>query len=398
MGSSSTGPSLLTDVYKERSPDARNDWLEELFSTTPTASISEISTSFSQNEKMSMFWSAESASPHNCCGGGAQYLVARAFSKSELFMGAKLPTLSESKYHFLNFSQHQSLSQKQKRRQEDLHAFHVSNGFDAGLYCGLSYKELGDFYSSKGKHSLWSNIAIPTVQNVDGIAYVSPEDILRYCYANGNPVDDTVVDFTKSEPSYRTEKLPSESTFHVSDSSAASYALMSVAMAGRNTPGYPKAVVVNLISEWRDGFGPSQTKNNRKSVLLWTFTVGATKDSSNSGDNTFILAVGSKDNPSWTKVERLFSRDMNVVSDVSKPLLVYHGKLRKMVPTVMIRIASLEDKPERAEITSTLEGGLYHCCFGKSVAIVPAKLNRQKIVEFLKDKKAGRADSDIHWG
>jgi hypothetical protein len=46
MGSSSTGPSLLTDVYKERSPDARNDWLEELFSTTPTASISEISTSF----------------------------------------------------------------------------------------------------------------------------------------------------------------------------------------------------------------------------------------------------------------------------------------------------------------------------------------------------------------
>jgi hypothetical protein len=201
MGSSSTGPSLLTDVYKERSPDARNDWLEELFSTTPTASISEISTSFSQNEKMSMFWSAESASPHNCCGGGAQYLVAQAFSKSELFMGAKLPTLSESKYHFLNFSQHQSLSQKQKRRQEDLHAFHVSNGFDAGLYCGLSYKELGDFYSSKGKHSLWSNIAIPTVQNVDGIAYVSPEDILRYCYANGNPVDDTVVDFTKSEPS-----------------------------------------------------------------------------------------------------------------------------------------------------------------------------------------------------
>jgi hypothetical protein len=147
MGSSSTGPSLLTDVYKERSPDARNDWLEELFSTTPTASISEISTSFSQNEKMSMFWSAESASPHNCCGGGAQYLVARAFSESELFMGAKLPTLSESKYHFLNFSQHQSLSQKQKRQQEDLHAFHVSNGFDAGLYCGLSYKELGNFYS-----------------------------------------------------------------------------------------------------------------------------------------------------------------------------------------------------------------------------------------------------------
>jgi hypothetical protein len=151
---------------------------------------------------------------------------------------------------------------------------------------------------------------------------------------------------------------------------------MSVAMAGRNTPGYPKAVVVNLVSDWRDGFGPSRTKNNRKSVLLWTFTVGATKDSSNSGDNTFILAVGSKDNPSWTKVERFFSRDMNVVSDVSKPLLVYHGKLRKMVPTVMIRIASLEDKPERAEITSTLEGGLYHRCFGKSVAIVPAKLNR----------------------
>jgi hypothetical protein len=102
---------------------------------------------------------------------------------------------------------------------------------------------------------------------VDGIAYVSPEDILRYCYANGNPVDDTVVDFTKSEPSYRTEKLPSESTFHVSDSSAASYALMSVAMAGRNTPGYPKAVVVNLVSDWRDGFGPSRTKNNQKSVL-----------------------------------------------------------------------------------------------------------------------------------
>lgn len=317
---------IMANTYKEQTPDWRNDWLEQLLSDTPIASIDEISSSFSSSsEAMSMFWAAESASPPRCCGGGAQYLVARAFCENDLFVRSNLPTLSESKFHILNLTQHQSMSQKQRQRQSDLHGFYKANGFAAGLYCDLDYEALGNFYNSKGQHSLWNNIPIPKVENMNGIAYVSPENILRYSYANGISVDDTFVDFRGSRPTYPKALTGSKAIFHVSQTRAAEEALKSVAEAGRNVEGYPGMVVVNLVSDWRDGFGPSRTKNNRKSVLLWTLTIGAPKDRSNSGQNTFILAIGTKNNRNWAAVERRFATDMLAVSDPSKPLLVYHG-------------------------------------------------------------------------
>lgn len=390
--------STMANTYKVQAPDWRNDWLEQLLSDTPIASIDEISSSFSSSsEAMSMFWAAEAASPPRCCGGGAQYLVARAFCENDLFIRSNLPTLSESKFHILNLTQHQSMSQKQRQRQSDLHGFYKDNGFAAGLYCDLDYEALGNFYNSKGQHSLWNNIPIPKVDNMNGIAYVSPENILRYCYANGISVDDTFVEFKGPTPTYPKALTGKQAIFHVSQTRAAEEALQSVAEAGRNIPGYPDHVVVNLVSDWRDGFGPSRTKNNRKSVLLWTLTIGAPKDRSNSGQNTFVLALGSKNNRNWAAVERRFARDMRAVSDPSKPLFVYHGRLRKMVPTVMKRIASIEDKPERADITSTLEGGGYHRCFGKLFHLDPPVIDHG-IHEYVKERKAGNRDSDRYWG
>jgi hypothetical protein len=125
--------------------------------------------------------------------------------------------------------------------------------------------------------------------------------------------------------------------------------------------GYNIMIIVPL-TDWLDGFGSNRTKQNRKPIRLWTWNASPPRETVNTVSNTFPIAIGMKKNSNWNQVEQQFRKDQ---AD-GEPLLLYHGGLKKIVPVYVKRIASLQDKVERADVTSMLScTSDYHRCFGK---------------------------------
>ena len=56
-------------------------------------------------------------------------------------------------------------------------------------------------YGKTGKNSIWNNLPIPTVEQYDGVAYLSPLCIVKYLFANGVPIDDMLLDFESTNSS-----------------------------------------------------------------------------------------------------------------------------------------------------------------------------------------------------
>lgn len=379
-----------------------NNWLADCFSHVPQAKVKQVNNAFGGNEAMSVFWVAELASPTNCCGGGAQHLVGQAFSEFTLLSKSQVPTIMESKWHILNFIQYQSLSEKQRQRQAQIQALtHRNHVFDSGICSTSGYAQQGRVFCSNSKHSIWNNLPIPVAEDFGGIAYVSPINILRFALANGVPINDCILDgsyFSTENIAARNKRKNGESdVFYISESLAYEENMTRIAEARKAAGILSEPIVVMESCSWRDGFSANGTKNNRESPLLWTYTTGNPKDKANAGDNTFTMAIGKKNNPNWKHVERQFHRDMEQLTNPLKPQLFFHGGIKKMVPVVLFELVAIEDKPERAAMTKTLDGGEFHQCYGKLVKVEEPVLDNGGIMKFLSQSSRGEVSSNWGW-
>ena len=236
-----------------------------------------------------------------------------------------------------------------------------------------SVKDLRRFYNADCKHSLWNSLPIPNIQNIKHIAYVSPVDIIRHAFAFGTVAfDDIPVTPVTPETSGKqgcNQGGKEGGKQHYAADSKAVHNLVRIVQEAQTGNGDYR-IMLAWSTDWRDGFGTNRNKNNRKSVVAWTFSVSPAKDSVNSGKNTFAMALGQKKNTAWPEVEQRVREDTSIFGHPKKPLLVYHGGLRKMVRVFVARINSCHDKPERADITATLAcTSNNHRCFGKLVHI-----------------------------
>lgn len=383
-----------------------NEKLDQFFRNTPRAPVEDLLQSFDDLALMRHFWSAEHASPPGRCGGGLQYLVGRAFSRpvSGLISVDKVPTIDESLFQLQCFSQYLSMNDTQRKRQatimQSLHKGTTSqrsyssnnskshNKMFESTYVP-SYKEAEKIFGRNGQHSMWNNLPIPPIQNVDGIGYANPVHILKFLFSCGVPVDDIFVNIGCKE-TYE----DGSTVHHVSQSRKASEFVKDILEAQKEAHRKGETFcLATWLADWRDGFGPNRTKGNRNSVVAWTITISPPKNKVNATTNTFLVALGSKKNSAWPKVEHRFRMDLAKLQDLCNPLKVYHGTLQKVIPVCSRRFASLEDKVERPDVTATIAcASDYHRCFGTSVRIATPKCDnvRMNRKQFQYEKAGGR--------
>ena len=299
-----------------RALDARHDWLAEMLKDTRKASDKDVFDSFGAIPNMQRFWQAEHQTP----GGGMVYLVGRAYQRTNILNPNQLPDLPEARWQMQNFMQYVSLSDKQRDWHAEITTKITSTGSDLIKKTRIpNHQELKRFYLSDSQHCLWQSLPIPTIHNIGGISYVNPVDIIRFAYACSLPFDDIVL--TKDTD---TGKIPGKQ-YHVADSQKMKDLMKRFQDAQDENGDYKVAVA--WCTDWRDGFGANRCKNNRKSVVTWTFSVSPAKDAVNLVGNTFAMALGNKKNTGWAEVEHRVRKDTSVLCDPKKPLNVYHGGL-----------------------------------------------------------------------
>ena len=349
-------------------------WLLDEFGGVPLATQDEINLSFGENLKeLQVYTSAEHATPPNKFGGGVCYLVARAFQRTRLINRDKMPSFPESFWQMQAYLQYCSMTDKQRYLQGFLyHGLGKTNEL-LKMTQVVRYREMTQIFGSSGLHAIGRNIPIPPVQNLSGVAYVSPIDILRYAFAHGLNLAESFVQCgigKKKSP-------PPSKVRHLTECKA----LREFRDDVLDKCPHHGTVLVPWCTMWQDGFPGTRTKQNRKSVVVTTFTIGTPCDKVNSLDNTFLLGLGMKENSTgWTKLQEQVRKDLVAASNPSQPLLVYHGRLKKMVPVCLKLIAEMEDKVERGDATSTLSfASDYHRCFGLSVKLETPVLHRDDI-------------------
>lgn len=371
--------------------DAR--WLIALFVHKPKCSAGEVSASLEGHPKMQRFWVAEHATPDNYVGGGLRYLVGRMFQRTELLEERALPDYKSAEWHLYNFMQFMSLSEKQRKRQARLlmPLIEAHGSFKSTMSSIVSLKQLKSHYSATNKHSLWNILPIPENQNVHGVAYVDPVSCIRYAFAKGLPLDDFWYD-----PNKRLKRQIVNKVLHISECKKLEDFLRLVDAHNRDSDG---PIVVIYVIWWRDAFQSAKVKQNRKSMTAMTLSISPTKHKVNAVNNTFLIGLGLKTNKEgWEEVEHRMRRDLDCISDLQKPLMIYHGTLKTMVPVIIKPIAVLADKPERCDWTYTLGfQSPYHRCFGKSFRVDSLKVRRE-VEDYFLNQMAGEDSPTSHWG
>ena len=344
------------------------NWLEGKFSHLHRATRLEVMDSFGDQRNMKLYHFAEFTRSN----GGIQYLVTRCFRRTEFIYGNShqqdtVASVQEAKWHFKCFTQYISMSDKQRRREAELLSS-LLVGMDQTFFRTtwlVDYHELNIIYGRSNQHSLWNILPIPSVVNIGGIAYVNPVNVIRYLMAFAADVDDMAVNFVSDNEnddndddtySIHLGKPSSPVVYHIAESQAALEWKKEVLECQKDEMFLErhKAALLAWAVDWRDGFGSNRTKQNRKSTNAWTFSLSMPKEVVNSISNTLPIAVGLKKNISWPMVEEQFRLDMEELSEGRRPVFVYHGSLRKIIPVFVRRIACLTDKVERADYTSTL--------------------------------------------
>ena len=364
-----------------------NEWIQDHVRGQSIASMTEVNEVFRDNENMKFFYVAEHQTPAGRCGGGIRYLVARAFMGTELIEAWKMPSLEEAKYHFEAFVQYQSMNEKQRRRNMKLVQY-----LDLGrekLFTTTHIptdSDIEQIYGRQGSHSLWNTLPIPNFRNLSGIAMVEPEEIIKYLFANAIPVEN----MKALNALKRTERA----IVTVSESNAADKFLDEICKSPAS-----KNLIPLWGVTWRDGFGPSRTKNNRNSVVLWTITFAPPKEMINATSNTFLLALGSKKNPNWPEVEKEVYTGLKRISNASKPITVYSLATKTTLQVCFGQFAALEDKVERADATATIAySSDYHRCFGKIIKVETAKCNITALEEYQTMEKEAANVNEKKWG
>ena len=284
------------------------------------------------------------------------------------------------------------MTQKQRKRQTDrinTLATHsdVKDLFSC-TWVPRSTSEVNQLYFRSNVHSMLNILPIPTVENYNGIAYVSPINILRFVFACGIELDDFCYYGANDDVSIAgSDKM----VVHVTDSAVAKEMRDHVRANGGF--GYNPLGLL-WLSDWLDGFGANRTKQNRKPIRLWIVACSPPKSKVNSTDNTLPVAVGMKKNSTWPEVERRFRDDMESISN--KPLQLYHGPLKRIVPVFIRRIASLTDKVERGDVTATLScTSDYHRYFGKVIKFERPAIDKLAVKLVLETQKSGFADESL---
>ena len=165
--------------------------------------------------------------------------------------------------------------------------------------------------------------------------------------------------------------------------------------------GAPKfPVVIGIaITDWSDGFGSGKCKNNRNAVDLKTMTAGVPKDRVNSSDNTLPVAIGLKKAKGWSKVEHLFQKELEEMTDPSQPIPQCHGGVQKVFPVACHRFAVITDRVERKDKSGTLgHGGDTHRCYGFAGKIETPSCKVQKLTAFLAKEAQGKLRKKVTWG
>lgn len=368
-----------------------NGWMLDFVQNQAKAAPSEVNDVFRNNKNMMYFYAAEHQSPPGRCGGGIRYLVARAFMKTELVEVWRMPTLEEAKYHFEAFAQYQSMNEKQRRRHLKLLSYLTREESSLKYLLTTTHNpnasDIDQYYGRQGSHSLWNTLPIPMFQNVHSIAYASPVEIVKYLFANAVPVDD-MNSAIKSR-----QKKKGRAIVNVSESKSAAELLERISESGN------KKIIPLWATDWRDGFGPSRTKNNRNSVVAWTLTIAPPKENINATSNTFLMALGVKKNKAWPEVERMVYRELKELSKPSSPITVYSLATKTTLQVCLGRFAALEDKVERADATATISySSDYHRCFGKILKIEAPKCAVSELQEHHRREVHGNIDDQIKWG
>ena len=352
-------------------------WLAKKLKDKPKATVTQVTQCFPTEGLTNMrnFFCGEHAIGEGFTGGGIQYLVGQAFSGA--LDSNSIPSLEEAKWHIINFIQYNSMTEKQRIRQAQLSQSLMPPGSTTNSSFlkktrNPSYKELAKYYGT-GAGSILNLLPIPPVYAIGDIAYVNPVDIIRFIFANGLDIEKIGVQDSK----FLSE--PSKKVVAVADTPVVGELAKKAIKA--HTDNF---AVIAWSCDWRDGFSPANTKSNRKSVVTWTFTVSPPPSRVNSTDNTFPIATGLKKSSHWSQVEHRFRNDTSDYFADNKPLQVYHGALKKIIPVFVERIVSLEDRPERAEVTQTIQyNSNYHRCFGKVIRIDPPKFASDDVKLYL---------------
>ena len=388
-----------------------NEWLAKAMVDTPRAAVVDMFDAFPTPgvEKMKNFWVAELASGEGRCGGGPVYLAARAFqqSKDSQLDYDGYPDYGEAIWHLKALIQYQSMNDQQRVRQSHLITTSSANdSFFKKTYIP-PHKQLGKYYGNTGQHSMWNNLPCPKARDVDGVAYISPRDILTFALANGIPIDEM-----KANSHDVDETLYAKRVHNSSECRKAVDWINSIKRVyfGANDNGAPNSndsnfgapisptVILLSLSDWTDGFGPGKVKNNRNAVDCKSFTISPPKHHVNTRFNTFAVAVGLKKARGWKEVERLFREDLEALTSSPTPILFYSGVLQKVIPCFLRRFAVLSDKVERNGLTGTLGcGGDTHRCFGVSGKISTPACKVTAIDRFLRKEWEGKTAPQYGW-
>jgi hypothetical protein len=371
--------------------NSKRSWLEKLLENESVATLPQLQDQFLGDSLKCffLFWAAEQKQSDK---GGLLFLVLKAFRGDSMILdGAEeMPTWEESKCHLLAFLHLHSLSPHQRMRYANLihSVYHTGcSSCQSNLFKETylpSYSQMASVYfgNNPTSPSIWNNLPIPKAQAIGDIACINPIDTLRFAFSIGVEIDCICVD-NNTKKNQKKSRI-----FQISQSPAIS-SLKDRACNGRNS------LPILWTSDWRDAFTAHSVKNNRKSAVLNSMTISPTHDNVNSTKNTFPMAMGLKSSVHWPAVEYQFLKDTECLEDHTKPLLLYHGPSKKVVPVFISRLFSIEDKPERSSITRTLEGNsAYHKVFGTSAHIGPPFLRDVLDLKFyLCNSKEGKCDS-----
>lgn len=390
------------EASKRKENACAMDWLEAAFVHIPKASIMELIESFDDQLNMRLYFAAE----HGRVGGGVQYLVTRMFRKNEHIggqIGVQIATFEEARWHFLSFVQYISMGERQRKRQALLTSTTASSLVRNNFFQAtrpILHHEQDRFYGRSNKDTLWNAVPIPTTRNIDGIGYISPVNACRFLLAFATELDDFTVEFSQ-HPAGNDDPSSVEPkdivVFHISQSRAMQDWKHAVqGSSDEQCAAKMKRFALAWMTDWRDGFGANRTKQNRKSTNAWTISLSTPKDRINAIDNTLPIALGLKKNPAWPKVEQLFREDMQKLSNGDRPMMLYHGGFKKIIPVCIRRIACLTDKVERGDYTATLScTSNYHRKFGSIVRIDAPKFKLQPLRECLDGQRKGTSDNQL---
>ena len=387
-----------------------NQWLDALLAEVPQATLQEVTKSFPgpEMEGLKFFWTGELGTGKGHCGGGIVLMVGRTFQqvKDSALDRTRLPLFPEALWHFLNLVQHQSMTEKQRLRQSRINTMLVGNIESRRLFLKQTFiplpEQLGRYYGGTGQHSMLNSLPCPKAVEVDGVAYVSPKLIIAFCLANGIPIDDVHVAMNSETETFdgeRTVNHASESRKAVQWRNSIRTGYYNGAPHSKNgAPKFPVVICVG-VSDWTDGFGPGKVKNNRNAVDCKSFTISPPKHAVNDVRNTFPVAMGLKKSVTgWRKVERLFREELESLTGSTKPILLYHGRLQKIVPCFFRRMVVMSDKAERNGLTGTIGcGSNSHRCFSISGIVSTPSCKHDELTKFLSSLVARNVKAAYGW-